>query len=216
MSRLAAASLLVALAACRGPEPDGVYGEFERMIVQPRYEAYRASDLFPDGRVMRTPPVGTAPSGAPYLDPLVAYGRAGDRYADRIPLPLTPELLALGRRRFDVVCAPCHGVLGDGASPVATNMQLRPPPSLHTPEIRGAPVGRLYAIVGEGYGLMPGYADLLSVEERWAVVAYVRALQRSQGVALDELPDALRGEALRAVGGSAPGRSSPQRTPPSR
>ncbi len=92
-------------------------------------------------------------------------------------------------------CAACHGLAGDGDSPVARNMALRKPPSLHEPRIRALPAGRLYAVVRDGYGLMPSYAEELSVGERWAVVAYVRALQLSQGARLAELPPELRSEA---------------------
>lgn len=117
------------------------------------------------------------------------------------PIPLTMELVERGRGRFDIFCAPCHGVAGDGASAVAANMSLRRPPSLHEPAIRAYSAERLYRVVAEGYGLMPSYAGVLSREERWGLVAYVRALQLSQRAVVSELPEPVRGEVLELLRG---------------
>ncbi len=189
---------LLLLAGCRGAEP-GVYWGFERMIEQPRYPAYGKNPLFADGRAMRTPPEGTVPRDEYPGDSLVTEGMEGGGYTERVPLQMTRELMTLGRHRFEIYCAPCHGVAGDAASPVATSMQLRPPPSLHLPRIRALPAGRLYQIIVDGYGLMPTYRDLLSLEERWAVVAYVQALQLSQHALVAELPEAVRADVLREL-----------------
>ena len=105
---------------------------------------------------------------------------------------LTPALLALGRARFDVVCAPCHGIAGDGDSVVAGKMELRPPPSLHEPRIRELDAATIYRVVSEGYGLMPRLSTHLAPRERWAVVAYVRALQLSQSLPLADAPEPTR------------------------
>lgn len=121
------------------------------------------------------------------------------RLAERIPIPVTPELLRVGRERFDIHCAACHGALGDGASPVARKMQLRPPPSLHLARIRAFSPGRLFQVVQYGYGLMPSYAGVLSLRERWAVVAYVQALQLSQYARVAELPGGVRAEVEREL-----------------
>jgi mono/diheme cytochrome c family protein len=98
--------------------------------------------------------------------------------------------LARGRARFDVTCAVCHGLLGDGESQVALSMSLRRPPSLHA--YRDVPDGHLYRVITEGFGLMPSYGAELSVEDRWAVVAYVRALQLSQYAGLEQVPPDVR------------------------
>jgi mono/diheme cytochrome c family protein len=111
-----------------------------------------------------------------------------------MPIDATGELLALGRRKFDVHCAVCHGILGDGESQVAINMSLRRPPSLHA--YRDVADGYLYQVISGGFGLMPSYAAQLDVHERWAVVAYVRALQLSQAASLDQAPPEVR-ESLR-------------------
>jgi len=158
---------------------------FERMTEQPKYKAYAPSEFFADGRAMRPPPAGTVPIERARIAP----------NGDRNPLPVTQELLSRGRNRFDIYCAVCHSVLGDGNTIVAGNMQLRPPPSLQEERLRALSDAALFRVATEGYGLMPGYDFQLSDEERWAIVAYVRALQLSQTVPIDSLPPALQQEA---------------------
>jgi len=123
-----------------------------------------------------------------FADNLVLYENG--KPLPRLPLPVTRELLALGRHHFDVACAVCHGLVGDGESLVARNMSLRAPPSLHLKAQN--PDGWFYQVIAQGFGLMPSYASHLTVEERWAVVAYLRALQLSQAARLDTVPPAER------------------------
>ena len=157
---------------------------------QQKYKAYQVNGRYDDGLAMRQPPRGTVPYG-PLLDPAVATGRGPDgRPVALLPVPVDPKLLARGRQRFDITCAACHGVLGDGESQVALNMSLRRPPSLH--EFRDLPDGTIYQIISEGFGLMPSYANELTVQDRWAVVAYVRALQLSQHATIDQVPPDVR------------------------
>jgi mono/diheme cytochrome c family protein len=177
-ARLALAAVaLLALTACPRLDP---------MQRQPKYRAYQKSEAYPDGLAMRHPPEGTVAFGAP-VDPLVATGLGADgRPLDRAPVAPTAALLARGRARFEVYCAACHGLLGDGESQVAINMSLRRPPSLHA--YRDVADGHIFRVVSSGFGLMPSYAAELTVEDRWAVVAYVRALQLSQHAALEQVP----------------------------
>ncbi len=170
----------------------------ERMQRQRRADAFEASSVFADGRVLQAPPEGTVPTSR-VLDPERGLGLAGQEPTRRVPLPLTFGLLERGRDRFDVFCAPCHGVLGDGQSVVGKNLPLVAPRSLVTAEIRAYPPGRLFRVVSEGFGLMPSYAAQLAVDDRWAVVAYVRALQLSQGLLLGRLPEAMQREAREAL-----------------
>lgn len=213
----------LALGSCQREEPElpRRSWDWERMIEQRRYDAYEATDLFPDGTVMRPPPEGTVPRERVLAPPEVRYGLAGPPPADtaalptgasrepppveRVPIPLTRELLEAGRHRFEIFCGACHGRNGDGTSPVAEAMELRPPPSLLSERVREMPDGAIYRVIREGYGLMPSYASDLSVEGRWAVVAYLRALQWSQGVRVDELPPAMRRELDGADAPSAEG-----------
>ena len=120
-------------------------------------------------------------------------------YVKTVPIPVTRKLLDLGRKRYDITCGTCHGPLGDGDSIVARQMSLRPPPSLHRYATK--PAGYIYEVATKGFGMMASYAAELTVEERWAVVAYIRALQLSQGTPAAELPPAVRQqlEALPAV-----------------
>ena len=167
---------LVALGGCEQLDP---------MITQQKVKPYRQSDFWPDGVSMRAPQRGTL-AREDIIDPEVASGRNADgSVLTRIPLPVTREFLARGRQRFDINCAVCHGYLADGVSLVARNMSLRPPPSLlaraHQPD------GWYFQVMSEGFGLMPSYASVLAPEERWAVVAYLRALQISQSARVADL-----------------------------
>ena len=174
--------------------------DFQRMIYQDRFQVWQHCAFFADGRAMRTPPAGTLPRGAPIGDPARVLGVVGGDYVADIPVPITRPLLLAGKARFETYCAPCHGLLGDGDSVVASSMDLRRPPALAGKLARALPPGRVYQTIDEGYGLMRSYAeDLISPEERWSVVAYLRALQLSHGVALDSLPPDVRREAERQL-----------------
>jgi mono/diheme cytochrome c family protein len=158
----------------------------ERMREQPRYEAYRA------------PPEGTVPRER-VLDGVLATGRdRTGRYVAELPATVTDGLLERGRTRFGIFCAACHGAGGWGGSIVAGNMVERRPPSLHDARITALPPGRLYEIVRAGYGRMPGYGGELSVEDRWAVVAYVRAIAGRPVADTAEREDSIRGAELQA------------------
>jgi mono/diheme cytochrome c family protein len=177
----ALAAALATLAGCPALDP---------MQQQPKYEAYEASEFFGDGLAMRAPPAGTVPFRS-IVEPALATGRGPDGKPLAVaPVAPTAALLERGRQKYDVHCAVCHGLLGDGDSQVALNMSLRRPPSLHL--YRDRPDGYLYQVIQEGFGLMPSYAHELSVEDRWAVVAYVRALQLSQNAPVDRLPGEAR------------------------
>jgi mono/diheme cytochrome c family protein len=155
---------------------------------QPKAQAYQASEHQRDGLAMRSPPEGTVPFRS-LAEPAVATGRGPDgQYVRSAPVALDATTLARGRKKFDVYCAVCHGVLGDGESQLALNMSLRRPPSLHQPVYREAADGYLFDVVTRGFGLMPSYAAQLSEADRWAVVGYVRALQLSQGAGLGQVP----------------------------
>ena len=153
---------------------------------QPKARAFAANPFFEDGRAMRQPPPGTVPRERIVQNPALTRGQVGDKDVTEIPVRLTRALLDLGHRKFDIYCATCHGLVGDGRSPVAANMALRLPPDLH--DRAGMAVGHYYQVIANGFGLMPGYAAELNVEERWAAVAYLRALQLSQAAPLALAP----------------------------
>lgn len=193
MKRLALAAFVL-LAGCRHkvlPLPD-----FERMVTQQKYGLWEPSEYFDDGRAMQPPPDGTVAQDVLTGQPGVREGVVSGQYVTEIPFPLTVPFVQRGRRQFEIFCAPCHGILGDGSSRVATNMLLRLPPSLVGARARSFAPGRIYQVIKEGYGLMPRYSDELpSIEDRWAVVAYLRALQTSRGVDVRALPPELRARA---------------------
>jgi mono/diheme cytochrome c family protein len=179
--RPSAALLLsvVFLAGCPAWDP---------MQRQAKYKAYQSSEYHPDGLAMRAPPAGTVPYGS-VGDPGLQRGIGEDgKPLARAPVPFTAPLLATGRKKFEIHCALCHGLVGDGQSQVALNMSLRRPPNLHL--YRDVPDGYLYQVISQGFGLMPGYAGDLTPEERWGVVGYLRALQLSQHASAAQVPPA--------------------------
>jgi mono/diheme cytochrome c family protein len=167
---------------------------FERMMQQPRVDPFERSKFFADGRAMRPVPAGTIPTERKIVDAKVGSGIDNGVYVERLPVPVDRAFVALGRERFEIFCAPCHGFTGDAESVVADFMELRRPPSLHEVRLRAYPPGRLYHVVTVGYGLMPSYATVLSDEERWSVVAYVRALQLGRNVRAASLPREVRAQ----------------------
>lgn len=201
----AALVVLVAavLAGCDGvlPGPD-----FERMLDQQKGKPYGAEPLLPDGRTMQAPPAGTVRYTAPgerarlAAHPELSSGvDANGDYLAVVPIPVDRPLLERGQNRFDVICAACHGLLGDGQSEVARHMEQRRPPSLVDERVRTFPAGRIFRVIGSGYGLMPSYGWALGPKDRWAVVAYLRALEMSQLVRLDDLGPAARRQAEAAL-----------------
>jgi mono/diheme cytochrome c family protein len=187
---LGAAAFVVLATGC---ENSGPSRDFERMVNQAYYQYYEESEFFPDRRAMREPPEGTLPADNMVLPPAVERGIVDGSFVEKNPVLLTTEFVEMGQRRFDVYCAPCHGVTGNGVSVVARKMALRQPPSLVSERVRQFPDGRIFGVITQGYGLMPQYSQELGVIERWAVVAYVRALGlRDAGIPLDRLPQPLR------------------------
>jgi len=167
--------------------------ELQRMRRQPKYLPYSQNTFFGDGRAMRTPPEGTVPRETRAVAKTPRGWHDGQNYLEKIPVPITRDLLTRGQNRFNIYCATCHGQLGDGSSVVAGKMGLRPPPSLH---LHSDPPGFYYEVITLGRGLMASYATELSPEDRWAVVAYIGALKKSQSAPLDSLPPAERQKLL--------------------
>jgi mono/diheme cytochrome c family protein len=172
---------------------------------QPSARRYQESAFYADGLSMHAPPEGTVPRERITGDAPLTTGRLPDGpiqpngeplpiYVAAIPVPVNKELLALGRKRFDITCATCHGPLGDGVSIVGTQMSLRPPPSLIQKNYIEKPSGYIFEVATKGFGMMASYAAELDVHERWAVVAYIRALQLAQTATVGDVPPARRNE----------------------
>lgn len=176
MRKLIPALGLLALTGCDVPSEF-----FQRMENQAKYEYYESSEFWADGRSLRTPPEGTIPREQLVGNPGLTTGSSNGQFVTAIPVTVDKPLLLLGQKKYSIVCAQCHGVLGDGNSIVAENMLLRLPPSLL--EVANKPAGHFFTAITQGYGVMPSFSGELNTQERWAVVAYVRALQVARGPA---------------------------------
>ncbi len=176
--------------------------DLQRMVEQDRCGPMERSALLPGGWCDRGAPEGTQVFEAPGFGAQRGRDAAFEQGVDaqgaplaRVPIALARSALERGRDRYDRFCAPCHGVIGNGQSPVAENMVLRKAPAFADTDIVDGPDGEIFQVITHGFGLMPSYAHVLSPEDRWAVVGYVRVLLLSQGVQLDALPEPVRKQA---------------------
>ncbi|MDD5328609.1 MAG: cytochrome c [Sulfuricella sp.] len=162
------------------------------MYEQPKYKPLAASALWPDGQSARPLEPGVVAHGAG-VPAAASSGRRGELPAASVKPPVTLETLRRGRERFDIYCAPCHSVAGDGDGMVVRRGFPRPR-SLHAEPLRRAPDAQLFDAITAGYGAMYPFADRIAVPDRWAIVAYLRALQLSQHARLGDVPAAERNE----------------------
>ncbi len=194
---LALIGLLIAAGGCaRGqPRDQRPVVIIPDMEFQKKYKAQTANPLFADMRSMRTPPEGTVPVGDVKADDAYYLGRVqGDTtFVSVNPREITAELLERGRSRFNIYCAPCHDRSGSGKG-IVIGYGFVPPPSFHTDRVRQFADGYLYNVITNGIRNMPSYGKQIPVEDRWAVVAYVRALQLSQNATLADVPADARNE----------------------
>lgn len=158
---------------------------------QPRFEPLEATTLFEDGRASRPRVTGTVARGERTWDAHLMEGKLGGALATSFPMPVTAEVLARGRERFDIFCSACHDRAGTGNG-IVVKRGLKQPPSLHIERLRTAAPGYLYDVITRGFGAMYDLSDKLAPADRWAVVAYVRALQRSQNATLADVTPAVR------------------------
>jgi len=164
------------------------------MDSQPKFKTQKANSLFADGRAMRPPVPGTIARGERRDDELFDRGRHDGEWATVFPAPVTPDLLARGRERYGIFCAPCHGLSGHGDGMVARRAERlqegtwTAPSSLHAEAVRARPVGEIFDTITGGIRTMPAHGSQIPPGDRWAIVAYVRALQRSQAASLADVP----------------------------
>jgi mono/diheme cytochrome c family protein len=161
------------------------------MQVQPRYNPYDASNFFDDGRSVRQPVAGTVARGHLRLDELLYTGKISGKEADTFPFAITRADLNRGRERYNIYCAPCHDYTGSGRGMIVLR-GFPQPPSFHMDRLRQAPAGHYVDVITNGLGVMYPYADRVAPEDRWRIVAYIRALQLSQQGALSDVPPADR------------------------
>ena len=148
---------------------------------QPRFESQEASRFFADGAASRPRVADTVARGELRLDPVLTTGQVGGQFVDSFPFTVTQTILERGQQRFDIFCAPCHGLTGDGQG-VITEYGMPQPDSFHLPDLREREAGYYFAIITDGTRVMPSYAARIPLEDRWAIVAYIRALQLSQNM----------------------------------
>ena len=180
--------------------------DFERMRLQQRYDAYGRSRFFANGAVLQPPPAHTMARPSAYsehdsVQPLAFFsGRAdsGSGYVTNIPVAVNDRLRAMGARQFAVSCAPCHGAGGFGGGSIAANLVNKRPPSLRPQTTDTLPVGLIFSIITDGFGVMPPYGWQMPPETRWAVVAYVRSLGAQPSTALTTA-DSTRAASLRRI-----------------
>ena len=158
------------------------------MHVQPRQNPLSRSDFYTDQRSARPLVEGTVARGQLHQDTYFFTGKIGSNPGDLMPFPVTREVLERGRERYDIFCAPCHSRVGDGNGFVPSRGFARKPPSYHIPRLQKAPLGYFYDVITNGFGIMPDYASQIPPDDRWDIVAYVRALQLSQNATMADVP----------------------------
>ncbi len=158
---------------------------------QPRYKPLAETEFFADGRAARPVVEGTVARGQMTADEHYFQGKVGGRPAAAIPVELSRELLERGRQRYDIYCSPCHGPAGYGDGMIVQR-GLRPPPSFHIERLRAAPPGYVFDVITNGFGAMYPYASRVNVHDRWAIVAYLQALQLSQNATPADVPPGLQ------------------------
>lgn len=152
-----------------------------------RYDPLEASAFFADGQSARRLVPNTVPRGQLREDEHLYLGRINGQLADTFPMPVTAEVMARGQERYAVFCAPCHGASGSGNGMIVQR-GFRAPPSYHEARLRNAPVGYFYDVMTNGFGAMQDYAAQVPVADRWAIAAYMRALQLSQQATVNDVP----------------------------
>jgi len=167
----------LALGACRQDMHDA-----------PRYEPLEASGFFTDGRSARMPVANTV-SRNPLADSdeLLYTGKINGTLANQFPMPVTAAVLARGQERYNIFCAPCHGRTGKGDGMIVQR-GMRQPPSFMEDRLRNAAAGYFFDVMTHGFGAMQDYAAQIPVQDRWAIVAYIRALQFSQNARIEDVP----------------------------
>jgi mono/diheme cytochrome c family protein len=154
---------------------------------QPRYEPLEKNAFFEDGRASRPFVEGTVARGQLRLDDHFYTGKVNGEFVTTLPFAATKEVLARGQERYNIFCSPCHDRIGAGTGMIVQR-GFRQPPSFHIDRLRQAQAGYFFDVMTNGFGTMYGYADRIQPKDRWAIVAYIRALQLSQNAALDDVP----------------------------
>ncbi len=173
---------VICLAACR-----------QDMHDQPRYKPLAATDFFGDRRSARPMVEGTVARGHLRIDAARYTGKVNGQDVEEFPFPITKVDLERGQQRFNIYCSPCHSRIGDGNGMIVRR-GFRQAASYHTEKLIKAPVGHFFDVMTNGFGAMPSYASRVEPDDRWRIAAYIRVLQLSQGVTLQDVPPDKRPE----------------------
>lgn len=187
-----AVAMLLALTGCR-----------QKMANQPRYDPLEPSSFFSDGMSARPRIAGTVARGELSTNPFLDTGKINGQIGDGFPFPVTREVVDRGQQRFNIYCQQCHGRTGDGNGMIPSRGYRRPP-SFHTETLRTATTGHFFDVITNGFGSMPSYKTMIPPRDRWAIIAYVRALQISQSATIDDVPPAERANIDRGTASAQP------------
>lgn len=176
ISICAAVLALAGLAGCRQDMQD-----------EPRYKPLAASEFFSDHRSARPAVEGTVARGHLRIDEARYTGKIDGENVDQFPIPITRADMERGRERFNIYCTPCHGHIGDGNGMVVLR-GYRQAASYYADKLMKAPVGHFFDVITNGFGAMPSYASRVEPDDRWRIIAYIRALQLSESSRLSDVP----------------------------
>jgi hypothetical protein len=166
-------------------------GCHQDMYDQPKVKPLTESRFYRDGIASRPLAEGTVARGYARTDELLYTGKLNGKQADEFPFPVTEEVMKRGQDRFNIYCSPCHGRLGNGKGMIVQR-GFPQPRSFHIDSLKEAPAGYFFDVMTNGFGRMYSYAPSVPVHDRWAIIAYIRALQLSQSVPVARLTDAER------------------------
>jgi len=168
-----------------------VAGCRQDMHDQPKFKPYAKSDFYADQRSARPLVDGTIARGHLNQDTLLVTGKVDGAPAAVFPFEITQAVMDRGHERYDIFCSPCHSRTGMGDGMIVRR-GYRKPPTFHQDRLRQAAPGYVFDVITSGFGAMPDYAAQIPVNDRWAIVAYLRALQRSQQATINDVPAAER------------------------
>ena len=198
-------ALVLVLSGCRGMESERPpITPQQNMFNQERFNPQQKNEFFEDRRAMREPVSGTVARGFLREDTEFYEGRTEEgEFIEEMPITMTRELLERGQDRYDIYCAMCHGRAGDGEGIISVgDFGYTPATPMHEDYLIEIEDGHIYDVIANGIRTMPGYAQQIAVSDRWAITAYIRALQRSQRAGEDDIPAAIRAEIEQAPEGT--------------
>ncbi len=192
---------LMVLAGCR-----------QDMHDQPRFKPLAMNNFYPDQRSARPLVEGTVAREDEEADQYYYTGKINGQPGTEFPFPITKEVMERGRERYNIYCSPCHSRLGDGNGMIVQRGFKRPP-SYHTDRLRQMPIGHFFDVMTNGFGAMSEYKSQISVNDRWAIAAYIRALQFSQNATRADVPAGMEMSSTAPNMNAIPGTSEIQPQP---